>query len=79
MYACRVLEFTTPSAAAHPSSCRSDGPLPGSLQHHGLGVDIYREAHTLREELAEAMLAGTRKDHLTELAAVPLLFIDHLA
>ena len=39
---------------------------------------VYREAHTLLEELAEATLAGTRKDYLTELAAVPLLIIDDL-
>jgi DNA replication protein DnaC len=39
---------------------------------------IYREAHTLLEELAEATLAGTRKDYLLELAMVPLLIIDDL-
>lgn len=39
---------------------------------------IYREAHTLLEELTEATLAGTRKDYLAELAIVPLLIIDDL-
>ncbi len=39
---------------------------------------FYREAHTLIEEIAEANVAGTRKDLLTELAAVPLLIIDDL-
>jgi DNA replication protein DnaC len=39
---------------------------------------VYREAHTLLEELAEATLAGTRKDYLTELSTVPLLIIDDL-
>jgi DNA replication protein DnaC len=39
---------------------------------------VYREAHTLLEELAEATLAGTRKTFLTELATVPLLIIDDL-
>jgi DNA replication protein DnaC len=39
---------------------------------------IYREAHTLLEELAEATLAGTRKDYVMELASVPLLIIDDL-
>jgi DNA replication protein DnaC len=39
---------------------------------------IYREAHTLLEELAEATLAGTRKDYLAEMATVPLLIIDDL-
>jgi hypothetical protein len=39
---------------------------------------VYREAHTLLEELAEATLAGTRKNYLAELATVPLLIIDDL-
>jgi hypothetical protein len=39
---------------------------------------IYREAHTLLEELTEATLAGTRKDYLAELATVPLLIVDDL-
>jgi DNA replication protein DnaC len=39
---------------------------------------VYREAHTLLEELADATLAGTRKAYLAELAVVPLLIIDDL-
>ena len=39
---------------------------------------LYREAHVLLEDLAEASLDGTRKEHLTELATVPLLIIDDL-
>lgn len=39
---------------------------------------IYREAHTLLEELVDATLAGTRKAYVTELATVPLLIIDDL-
>lgn len=39
---------------------------------------IYREAHTLLEELTDATLAGTRKLYLAELSAVPLLIIDDL-
>jgi DNA replication protein DnaC len=39
---------------------------------------IYREAHTLLEELGDATLVGTRKDYLTELATVPLLIVDDL-
>jgi DNA replication protein DnaC len=39
---------------------------------------FYREAHTLIEEIAEANVAGTRKQLLAELAAVPLLIIDDL-
>src|SRR5918996_5265105 len=39
---------------------------------------LYREAHTLIEEIADATLAGTRKIYLAELAAVPLLVINDL-
>jgi len=39
---------------------------------------IYREAHTLLEELADATLAGTRKEDLAELETVPLLIVDDL-
>ena len=39
---------------------------------------VYREAHTLLEELADATLDGTRKAYLADLAAVPLLIIDDL-
>jgi len=39
---------------------------------------LYREAHVLLEELAEASLDGTRKERFTELATVPLLVIDDL-
>jgi DNA replication protein DnaC len=45
--------------------------------HQGYRV-VYREAHTLIEEIADATLDGTRKDYLAELAAVPLLIIDDL-
>ena len=39
---------------------------------------IYREAHTLIEEITDATLDGTRKDYLADLASVPLLIIDDL-
>jgi DNA replication protein DnaC len=39
---------------------------------------VYREAHTLIEEIADATLDGTRKDYLADLALVPLLIIDDL-
>ena len=37
---------------------------------------IYREAHVLLEELADAVADGTRKQYLESLATVPLLIID---
>lgn len=39
---------------------------------------VYREAYTLIEELADAALAGTRKELLADLASVPLLIVDDL-
>jgi DNA replication protein DnaC len=39
---------------------------------------IYREAHTLLEEIADATIGGTRKEYLADLATVPLLVIDDL-
>lgn len=39
---------------------------------------LYREAHVLLEELAEASIVGDRKERFVELASVPLLVIDDL-
>jgi DNA replication protein DnaC len=39
---------------------------------------VYREAHTLLEEMADATLCGTRKALVTDWATVPLLIIDDL-
>ena len=39
---------------------------------------LYREAHVLIEEIADASLDGTRKEYLADLAAVPLLIVDDL-
>ena len=39
---------------------------------------LYREAHVLLEELADAQLGGTRKDYLAHVTTVPLLILDDL-
>jgi DNA replication protein DnaC len=39
---------------------------------------VYREAHTLIDEIADATLDGTRKAFFADLATVPLLIIDDL-
>jgi DNA replication protein DnaC len=39
---------------------------------------LSREAHVLLEDLAEAQLAGTRKDTLAQFPTVPLLIVDDL-
>jgi DNA replication protein DnaC len=36
----------------------------------------YREAHVLLDDLADAVVDGTRKQYIAELTAVPLLIID---
>jgi DNA replication protein DnaC len=38
----------------------------------------YREAHVLLEQIADATLDGTRKEHVAELCSVALLIIDDL-
>jgi DNA replication protein DnaC len=37
---------------------------------------LYREAHVLLDELAEAVADGTRKEYMESVATVPLLIID---
>lgn len=39
---------------------------------------LYREAHVLVEELADAQLGGTRKEYVAAVTTVPLLIIDDL-
>ena len=39
---------------------------------------LYREAHALLEELAEAALSGDRRDCIERFASVPLLIVDDL-
>ena len=39
---------------------------------------LYRETHTLLDEITEATIDGSRKQHLELLATVPLLIIDDL-
>ena len=51
--------------------------IGGAVIQQGHRV-LYREAHVLLGELAEAQLAGTRKPYLAQVTAVPLLLIDDL-
>lgn len=37
---------------------------------------LYRETHVLLDELAEAVVGGTRKEFMESLASVPLLIVD---
>jgi len=48
-----------------------------AIIQHGYRV-LYREAHALVDELADAQLAGTRKPFLAQVTTIPLLIIDDL-
>ncbi len=80
---CSPPRASSPSARTRSCSARGTGKshlaqaIGRAAIQQGYRV-IYREAHTLLEELAEATLADTRKDYLTELTRVPLLIIDDL-
>jgi len=39
---------------------------------------LYREAHTLLDELAETTQDGTRKEYMEWLVSLPLLILDDL-
>ncbi|MFQ5601555.1 MAG: IS21-like element helper ATPase IstB [Candidatus Krumholzibacteriia bacterium] len=83
-----VFELATARFVSQCEDALLLGP-PGSGKSHlaqALGLAaisqghrvLYREAHVLLEELADATLDGTRKKHLGELAGVPLLILDDL-
>jgi DNA replication protein DnaC len=79
-------------AAGHFVAQHADGLFlgpPGTGKSHlaqAIGFAViqqghrvcYREAHVLLDELADAQLAGTRKDYLRHVTTVPLLVIDDL-
>ena len=69
----------TRSFSGHPGTGKSHlaQAIGRAVIQQGYRV-LYREAHTLLEELADATLDGTRKTYLADLAAVPLLIIDDL-
>jgi DNA replication protein DnaC len=52
-------------------------PAIGPIIQQGYRV-LYREAHRLLEELADATLDGKRKELMEQLTTVPLLIIDDL-
>ena len=79
-------------ATGHFVAQHADGLLlgpPGTGKSHlaqAIGFAViqqghrvcYREAHVLLDELADAQLAGTRKDYVRQVTTVPLLIIDDL-
>jgi len=79
-------------ATGHFVAQHADGLLlgpPGTGKSHlaqAIGFAViqqghrvcYREAHVLLDELADAQLAGTRKDYVRHVTTVPLLIIDDL-
>jgi DNA replication protein DnaC len=74
-----------PSSARHEDALFLGPPGTGKIhlaQAIGQGAIqqgcrvLYRETHTLLDELAEATLDGTRKECMEFLETVPLLIID---
>jgi DNA replication protein DnaC len=83
-----VFELATARFVAQHEDALFLGP-PGTGKSHlgqavGLAVIqqgyrvLYREAHVLLEELADAQLAGERKIYIEHVSSVPLLIIDDL-
>jgi DNA replication protein DnaC len=83
-----VFELATARFVAEHADALFLGP-PGTGKSHlaqaiGLAVIqqgyrvLYREAHVLLEELADAQLAGERKEFVERVATVPLLILDDL-
>jgi DNA replication protein DnaC len=83
-----VFDLATANFVARHEDALFLGP-PGSGKSHlaqaiGLAAIqqgyrvIYREAHSLLAEIAEANLDGTRKERMELLSTVPLLIIDDL-
>ena len=83
-----VWELATPRFVGEHADALFLGP-PGTGKSHlaqAIGLAViqqgyrvaYREAHVLLEELADAHLAGERKEYVERVSTVPLLIIDDL-
>jgi len=81
-----VFELATGAFIARHEDALFLGPPGTGKSHLGQAIGqaviqqgykvFYREAHVLLEDLADATLDGSRKEHLESLASVPLLIID---
>lgn len=83
-----VFELATARFVSEHADALFLGP-PGTGKSHlaqAIGLAViqqgyrvaYREAHVLLEELADAHLAGERKEYVESISTVPLLIIDDL-
>ena len=63
------------SAPAAPAKAHLAQAIGQAAIQQGYRV-IYRETHVLLDDLAEAVVDGTRKEFMESLATVPLLIID---
>ena len=83
-----VFELATARFVGQHEDALFLGP-PGTGKSHlaqAIGVAViqqgyrvlYREAHVLLEELADAQLAGARKEYVERISTVPLLIVDDL-
>jgi len=68
-----------PCSSAHLGAEKVTVPKPSdtAVIQQGYRV-VYREAHALLEDLADAALDGKRKELMEQLTTVPLLIIDDL-
>ena len=82
-----VIAIGTGSAAsAVASRCREAGWQVAIVEAQAIGHAaiqqgyrvLYRETHALLDDLAEATLDDTRKEHIEFLVTVPLLILDDL-
>src|SRR3989449_4790719 len=69
----------TASSSAPPAPARAISRRPSAWRSSNTAYRVlYREAHALVDELAEAQLAGARKQFLAQVTTVPLLVLDDL-
>jgi DNA replication protein DnaC len=83
-----VFDLATGALIARYEDALFLGPLGAGKSHPPRAIGqaaiqqgyrvLYREAHKLLDDLAEATIDGTRKEHMELLASVPLLIIDDL-
>jgi DNA replication protein DnaC len=83
-----IYELATARFVAHREDVLLLGPPGTGKSHRAQAIGraaiqqghrvIYRKAHVLIEQIADAGLDGKRKQYLDDMAAVPLLIVDDL-
>ena len=83
-----VFDLATADFIARREDALFIGPPGSGKSHLGQAIGLaaiqqgyrvfYRETHTLLNDISDAVLDGTRKEHMERLSTVPLLIIDDL-